>query len=105
MKKISILLTIAIFGVITSANAQMFAYSSGSVSFFSKTAMEDIDAHNPTPKVLMDLSHKTIAVIAENTSFKFQNKLMEEHYNEKYVESEKYPMATFMGKVNEDIDF
>ena len=29
---------------------------------------------------------------------------MEEHYNEKYVESEKFPLATFQGKINEDID-
>lgn len=105
MKKIIILILISFIGFINSSKAQIFSYTSGSISFFSKTAMEDIDAKNSAPKVLMDIAHKTIAVIADNTSFKFQNKLMEEHYNEKYVESEKYPLATFMGKVNEDIDF
>jgi len=104
MKKFSILFTIALFGCISYANAQVYKYSSGSVSFFSKTSMEDIDAHNPTPNVLINLANNTIAVITQNMDFKFQNKLMEEHYNEKYVESEKYPMAVFTGKIIENID-
>jgi polyisoprenoid-binding protein YceI len=37
--------------------------------------------------------------------FEFDKKLMEEHFNEKYMESDKYPYATFSGKVNETIDY
>jgi polyisoprenoid-binding protein YceI len=38
-------------------------------------------------------------------SYKFEKPLMQEHFNEKYVESDKYPNATFKGKINETIDF
>ncbi len=37
--------------------------------------------------------------------FIFPNKLMEEHFNENYIESEKYPNSTFKGKFQEVIDF
>ncbi len=104
MKKIIISLAIAFIAIANIANAQMFTFSTGSVSFFSKTKMEDIDARNSSPKVLLQIKDKKIAFIAENMAFKFQSKLMEEHYNEKYVESEKFPLATFQGKINEDID-
>ena len=103
MKKIIVVVTVALIMAQT-AKAQMFTFSSGSVSFFSKTKMEDIDARNKTPLVVLQIKEKKIAFIAQNTSFKFQSKLMEEHYNEKYVESEKFPLATFQGKINEDID-
>jgi hypothetical protein len=104
MKKIIVCIATVAFVLTHSAKAQMFTFNSGSVSFFSKTKMEDIDARNSTPLVVLQIKEKKIAFIAQNTSFKFQSKLMEEHYNEKYVESEKYPLATFQGKINEDID-
>ena len=105
MKKIIIAIATIAFSFAQTAKAQMFTFSTGSVSFFSKTSMEDIDAKNSTPKVLFQIGERKIAFIAENTSFKFQSKLMEEHYNEKYVDSEKFPLATFQGKINEEIDF
>jgi polyisoprenoid-binding protein YceI len=40
-----------------------------------------------------------------NTQFEFENKLMQEHFNEKYIESEKYPQSSFKGKINETIDY
>ncbi|MEI6507439.1 MAG: YceI family protein [Bacteroidota bacterium] len=104
MKKFIVAFSIMALTLTQSAKAQMYTYKDGSVSFFSKTAMEDIDAHNTKTNVLLQIAEKKIAFIAYNTDFKFVSKLMEEHYNEKYVESEKFPMATFLGKINEDID-
>ena len=104
MKKNIVTIALVVFTLVQTAKAQMYTFSNGSVSFFSKTKMEDIDAKNSSPKVLLQIKDKKIAFIAENTSFKFVSKLMEEHYNEKYVESEKFPLATFQGKINEDID-
>jgi len=103
MKKIIGVIAVA-FIMAQTAKAQMYTFSNGSVSFFSKTKMEDIDARNTAPNVLLQIKEKKIAFIAQNIGFKFQSKLMEEHYNEKYVETEKYPLATFQGKINEDID-
>ncbi len=49
----------------------------------------------------MNIQKLEFGFIVTNTSFDFPNKLMQEHFNEKYIESEKYPMSTFSGKVNE----
>ena len=42
---------------------------------------------------------------AQQTDFKFKSSFMQEHYNENYMESEKFPFATFIGKVNEVVDY
>lgn len=69
------------------------------LSLFSSTPMEDIDA--VTNKGVSALNLKTGAVyfkVAINT-FKFKKPLMEEHFNENYMESDKYPSAEFKGKI------
>lgn len=69
------------------------------LSFFSATPMEDIDA--VTNKGVSALNLKTGAIyfkVAINT-FKFKKPLMEEHFNENYLESDKYPSAEFKGKI------
>ena len=67
--------------------------------------MENISAENK--KVLGSLSTtaNTIAIRALMKDFSFPNGLMEEHFNENYVESEKFPKATFSGKINEFVDY
>lgn len=74
------------------------------LSFFSATPMEDIDA--TTSKGVSAINLKTGAVyfkVAVNT-FKFKKPLMEEHFNENYMESDKYPTAEFKGKIIDNID-
>lgn len=74
------------------------------LSFFSATPMEDIDA--TTNKGVSAINLKTGAVyfkVAVN-SFKFKKPLMEEHFNENYMESDKYPTAEFKGKIIDNID-
>ncbi len=87
----------------TGLKAQMFSTSAGNVSFYSKTPLEDIAAVNTQVLAVLNLKRE-VAVVITNTGFEFPNKLMQEHFNEKYVESEKYPQSTFKGKINEEID-
>lgn len=103
MKRNLILLAGAMLSSVFSF-AQMFSTSTGGVSFFSKTPMEDIAAETKTALVVFNSQSKGVAFSITNTSFKFQNKLMEEHFNEKYIESEKFPTSTFSGKINEAVD-
>jgi len=66
--------------------------------------MEDIDA--TTTKGVSAINVKTGAVyfkVAVN-SFKFKKSLMEEHFNENYLESDKYPNAEFKGKITDNVD-
>ena len=89
-----------------SANAQMFKNKkdAGSVHFLSKSPLEDIEATNKNPIAVYKVETADVQFAVVMTQFKFKAALMEEHFNENYVESEKFPQATFKGKVNEKID-
>ncbi len=106
MKKIPFILFLIINCQLSIVNssAQIFTVKSGSVSFFSETSMENIDATATNVQSIVNAQMKTVAVIVPVRSFKFKSDLMQEHFNEKYMESDKYPNATFSGKVNENVD-
>jgi polyisoprenoid-binding protein YceI len=101
MKKI-FLLTLLAIGF--QSKAQLFMTTTGEVSFFSKTPMEDIDAVNKTVSSIINTATNEVAVQMRVTNFVFPNKLMQEHFNENYLESEKFPSATFKGKIKETVD-
>ena len=84
--------------------AQVFTAKSGTATFFSEAPLENIAANSTTVQSIYNPSQKTIAFIIPIRSFKFQKDLMEEHFNEKYMESDKFPNATYSGKINEDVD-
>ncbi len=69
------------------------------VKFFSSAPLEDIEAENKKALGALDLSNGNIAVTMKMTSFEFDKSLMKEHFNENYVESEKYPNAVFKGRI------
>lgn len=85
--------------------AQLYSTAAAKVSFFSKTPVEDINAETNTGLMVVNTQTQAIAFSINNTSFNFPNKLMQEHFNEKYMESEKYPKSTFVGKLSEPIDW
>jgi hypothetical protein len=86
-------------------SAQIYSSKVCILSFFSATVMENIDATNKDAHVLLNTSNNNIAVKASQTLFIFKSAFMQEHYNENYMESEKYPLTTFSGKINEPIDY
>ncbi|MCX6186280.1 MAG: YceI family protein [Bacteroidetes bacterium] len=102
MKKIIVVLFTMTIGMF--AHAQLFSTLSGKVGFFSKTPMEDIDGTSHKTLAVLNITKNEMAIIITNTTFEFPNKLMEEHFNEKYMQSDKYPTSTFKGKINEAID-
>ncbi|MDA1243164.1 MAG: YceI family protein, partial [Bacteroidetes bacterium] len=74
-------------------NAQQFMTRTGHVHFFSETPMENIEAENSQMSGLLDASNGGFAFQVQMRAFHFEKALMEEHFNENYVESEKYPKA------------
>ncbi len=80
---------------------QKFFTRNGHLGFFSKTNMEDIKANNESVTYIMDLSTGEINISALQTNFQFEKALMQEHYNENYVESSKFPKAIFKGKIDD----
>lgn len=71
---------------------------SGHIWFYSKTPVEIIEAHNNQVATVLSSTKGTIAFDVIIKSFKFERALMEEHFNENYMESSKYPKCTFSGK-------
>ena len=87
------------------AQSNIFSTNKGGVTFFSSAPLEDIEAKNNKAISLINTGTNEIAVRVPIKQFEFRNRLMQEHFNENYMESEKYPHATFKGKFNERIDF
>jgi polyisoprenoid-binding protein YceI len=71
----------------------------GNVSFFSETPVEDIDAHNKKATCVLDNETGAVEFAVLIKSFEFEKALMEEHFNENYMESNEFPKATFKGKL------
>jgi len=69
----------------------------GNASFFSEALLEDIEAHSKEAQSVIDLSTQKVVVKIPISSFHFDKSLMEEHFNENYMETEKYPNALFDG--------
>lgn len=85
--------------------AQKLSVNDGEISFFSKTPARDIEAVNKKVSSILDPKTKEVVVLVKIKQFKFTNNLMEDHFNENYLESDKYPNSTFKGKIQEDVDF
>lgn len=83
----------------SAGRAQKFMSESSSITFFSKATIEDIKADNVKGVSLFNTETGEIAFSIPVKEFKFDKSLMEEHFNEKYLETEKYPKSTFSGKI------
>ncbi|HLT80366.1 MAG TPA: YceI family protein [Cyclobacteriaceae bacterium] len=79
--------------------AQRYMDRAGRASFYSKAPLEDIEAHTDQALCILDAASGEVAASMLMKSFQFEKALMQEHFNEKYVESDKYPKATFTGKI------
>jgi len=108
MKKIksttTLFLITALFMTITSVNAQnKYIGKKGKLTFeASEELFEPVKAVNESVTVILNTATNEIASLALMKSFRFENSLMEEHFNENYIESETYPKAIFKGKL---VDF
>jgi len=106
MKKI--ILSIALISVIgLTANAQKYITKNGHIYFHSEAPLETIEAHNKQVNAVIDASTGDFVFKVLMNAFVFEKALMQEHFNENYVESEKYPNGTFKGKIVnlDEIDF
>lgn len=103
MKKIFLLA--ASIAIVNITQAQIYMGKTCITHFFSKTSMKDIEAKSNTSKPVLDAASGAFQMRLQNTSFKFESSFMEEHFNENYMESEKYPYSTFKGKINEKVDY
>jgi polyisoprenoid-binding protein YceI len=76
-----------------------FFTRNGHIDFFSSTSVEDIKAYNNKVTCVLDAETGAIEFAVLMVAFEFKKALMEEHFNENYVESEKYPKSKFKGHI------
>jgi hypothetical protein len=94
-------LAIMIIAATLSTQAQKFYTKNGNISFNSKTDIEKIAAiSNQVMAVIVPATGDMQFSVLVNT-FHFEKALMEEHFNETYMESSKYPKASFKGKITD----
>jgi polyisoprenoid-binding protein YceI len=84
----------------SAATAQKYSTEQTYVSFFSDAAIEDIKADNKKTAGAFNSATGDIAFSVPIKDYEFEKSLMKEHFNEKYLETEKYPKSTFQGKVS-----
>jgi polyisoprenoid-binding protein YceI len=93
------LLLIFTIGISVAGLSQKYQSEKSYVSFFSDAILEDITADNKKSSSIFNAETGDIAFSIPMKEFKFAKSLMQQHFNEKYVESEKFPKATFQGKI------
>lgn len=100
MKKISKLALFAVLLYSANAGAQGKWYTrNGKINFFSETSAENIDASNNEVFSLLDQDKNEVAFQVLITGFKFSKALMQDHFNENFMETSKFPKATFQGVI------
>ena len=98
MKKIGLLL-ILVLSVSFHIEAQKFFTRAGEISFLSTAMAETIEAKNTSATCVIDLANGNIQLAVLIKGFQFEKALMQEHFNENYMESDQFPKAKFKGKI------
>ena len=99
MKKILFLAAFLGFSGIV-AHAQVYLTRTGKVIFDATTSSspEKISAKNNEVASILDTKNGELRFQVLIASFKFTSALMQEHFNENYMETEKYPKSEFKGR-------
>ena len=83
----------------------VYSCTNGEVFFRSEAKLELIDAKSQKLEAIVDFQTKTFEFLIPINSFKgFNAELQREHFLDRYMESDKFPVATFTGKIIEDVD-
>lgn len=76
-----------------------YLLKSPQINFFSSAPLGDIEASNKEVKGVVDFSSRSFSFRIPIKAFQFKQQLMQEHFNENYMESDKYPHSLFKGKI------
>jgi len=96
---IALLIFIIFFTIaVRYGNAQIYISDQNTISFFSDAPLEDIEAKNEKVAGYINLKTGEIKCHVPIKGFVFEKALMQQHFNEQYMESDKYPYAIFIGK-------
>jgi polyisoprenoid-binding protein YceI len=97
MKKLIFCAVLALLAV--AAQAQKMITKDAKVSFDASSPLEPIKATNSSGGVALDAATGDVVASVQVKNFIFKQALMQEHFNENYMESTKFPKATLTGKI------
>ncbi len=102
MKRLFFVLFVAM--IASQVSAQKLITKTAGVKFSANSSLEKIEGSTNTASTAIDKSTGNIEFALLVKSLKFEKALMEEHFNENYMESTKFPKATFKGKITNNAD-
>ena len=80
-----------------------YVIENSTIEFYSYALLEDIQAINTESIGAIDLESKEFIIKIPVSAFEFPNKLMQKHFNDSYLETDKYPECIFKGTIDENI--
>lgn len=98
-----ILATALLLSVMSFAQDKFYT-KTGKISFYSKAPMEEIEGKNKTVTAVVDSKTGALQFAVQMKGFEFEKQLMQQHFNENYVESDKFPKAEFKGVITDNSD-
>lgn len=99
MRHLQILFLFFVPLITVPVRAQKFVVEKSHINFFSDATIEDITADNEKAAGIFNSANGEIVFSVPVREFQFAKSLMQEHFNEKYMESDKYPRSQFQGKI------
>lgn len=97
-KNLLLLLVLGLTSICAVAQGRYYT-KTGKINFYSKAPLEDIEAVNKTVTAVIDSKSGALQFSVPMKGFEFEKQMMQEHFNENYVESDKYPTGTFKGTI------
>ena len=98
MKKILFALILILLASVTQAQNRFYT-KNAKIDFFSETPLEDIEAKNKSAVAVFDPKSGNLQFSLLIKGFEFKNEEMQDHFNEDYLESDKFPKAEFKGQI------
>jgi polyisoprenoid-binding protein YceI len=95
--------TLFLFTFIVQAQDKYYT-KNAKIDFFSSAPLEDIEAKNKSASAVLDVKTGSLQFSVLMQGFEFDKALMQEHFNENYVESDKFPKAEFKGSITNNAD-
>jgi hypothetical protein len=90
---------LTILVLVPSMAQEKYQLKNSEISFYSEAPLENIEAKNNESKGIIDFSSNNFSLRIPIKSFVFDKNLMQQHFNENYLESDKYPNASFKGSI------
>ena len=92
-----------IFSLFAIKQETRYVIENSTIEFYSYALLEDIQAVNTESVGAVDLQSGEFIIKIPVSAFEFPNKLMQKHFNDSYLETDKYPECIFKGTIDQDI--